>query len=437
MANAGPADPAGELRARELDVVQEIARAFLTAIRGIEVYRLALMRLTPLVGASHSSVFLRDPEDPNVLRLECAHNWPQSTARYLGQLRIRVGRGPTGRAVLERRPMEVPDVFADPQVRDWWEPARELGFVGMISLPLLAGDDVVGALSFYYRDAHAFTDDERHILTLLATQLAATSKRAELTDELRASNQRLQRQNETLLLRIGEAEQHRRLKDEFVANMSHELRTPLTSILGYAYLLGDGQIGELSQPQTEVVKKIDGAGQALLRLINDLLELSQLKLGRTQLELADHDAVRLARHAVELAGSPPPDVRFSLHAAEPQAPLLTDAERVERVLVNLLQNAFKFTREGEVELIVRTASDGYLEWQVRDTGIGIRAEDHAGVFDEFRQIDGTSTRLYGGTGLGLALSSRIAQLLGGEIRLESEVGVGSAFTLRLPPRPRD
>ena len=122
----------------ELQVVADIAHAFLSAAHPIEVYRMALARVTPIVGASFSSVFLRDPADPTLLKLECAHNWPQSVARYLGQIRVRQGRGPTGRAVASSSPVEIADIFADPGVREWWDPARELGFASLISLPLAA-----------------------------------------------------------------------------------------------------------------------------------------------------------------------------------------------------------------------------------------------------------------------------------------------------------
>src|SRR5690554_5909842 len=138
------------LQQRELEVVREIAHAFLTATRPLEVYRLALARVTPLVGASFGSVFLRDTADHDLLKLVCAQNWPQSSARFLGQLRIRVGRGPTGLAVLERRAIAAEDVFGDPALREWWEPARELGFTSLIALPLQVRGDTVGALSFYF-----------------------------------------------------------------------------------------------------------------------------------------------------------------------------------------------------------------------------------------------------------------------------------------------
>lgn len=132
-----------------------------------------------------------------------------------------------------------------------------------------------------------------------------------------------------------------------------------------------------------------------------------------------------------LVGKPPEAVRFALNVPEAPVPVRTDAEKAVRILTNLLTNAFKFTTAGEVELSV--AHDDYaVTWQVRDTGIGIDDPDHEAVFDEFRQVDGSTTRLFGGTGLGLALSRQLAELLSGGITLESTAGMGSTFTLRLP-----
>jgi signal transduction histidine kinase len=426
--------PADSPPRRDLEVVGEIAHAFFTASRPVEVYRLALDRATPLVGASFSSVFLRDAADPTLLRLECAHNWPQSAARYLGQIRIRAGRGPTGRAVAERRAIEVENVFADPMLRDWWEPAQELGFASLIALPLAGEREVAGAVTFYFGEPHRFDADERRLLSLIADQLSATSTRAHLIEELRIANQRLARQNERLGDRLRAVEESRRLKDEFLSNVSHELRTPLTSIMGYAHLIAAGQLGPVTERQAHALQKIDASAGVLLRLITDLLALSQLKLGRVDVQPAVHDAVALLRVALDEQGPLPAAPALALRLPDGPVAVVTDGEKVVRILSNLLSNAFKFTPSGRIE--VEVAPDGdVVEWRVRDTGIGIPAEERDAVFDEFRQVDGSTTRLYGGTGLGLALSRRLAELLGGAVRLESEVGRGSLFTLRLPLRP--
>ncbi len=441
--STSPTDDSGEpagapsLRERELEIAREIAHAFLTATRPLEVYRLALARVTPLVGASFSSVFLRDPEDPSLLKLACAQNWPQASARYLGQLRIRVGRGPTGRAVAEGSAVEVENVFDDPAQKEWWEPAQELGFASLVTLPLRTDGRVVGALSFYFDGPHRFDERERSLLSLVTAQLAATSERAQLIEDLRSANAALTQQNAELEQRVREAEKARQLKTEFLANMSHELRTPLTSILGYAYILRELQAGPLTERQQTAVEKIDRSATVLLRLINDLLELSRLKLGRSAVRVGSVDAGEVARVAAEQAGEARGDVAFRIEASEPALTLETDGEKVVKVLENLISNAFKFTARGEVVVRVRRMAQAptWIEWAVRDTGIGIAEEDRATLFDEFRQVDGSSTRLYGGTGLGLALSRQLAHVLGGEIGVTSEPGVGSVFTLRLPEKP--
>lgn len=423
------------LRDRELDVAREVAHAFITASTPLEVYRLALGRLTPLVRASFSSVFLRDPHDPGLLKLACAHNWPQASARYLGQLRLRVGRGPTGRAVAHAEPVEAANVFADPSLREWWEPARELGFTSLISLPLRTDAGSVGALTFYFADAHEFDDDERHLLRLVADQLATMSARAESVESMKRDMDRLKRENQLLQKRVGAGEEAKRLKDEFVANISHELRTPLTSILGYANLLSDGQAGPLADEQKAAVARIESSAHVLLRLISDLLELSQLKLGRAPLNAAPDDAVLIAQRALQSAGAPPAGVTVTLDPAAERIPVMTDGDKVARILENLLSNAYKFTAEGSITMTVReTIDDGVAmaEWRVIDTGIGIAPEQHDAIFDEFRQVDGSSTRLYGGTGLGLALCRRLARLLGGRLRVRSERGAGAEFELHVP-----
>jgi len=423
------------LRQRELDVAREIAHAYLTANTAVEVYRLALARLTPLVDASFGSVFLRDAVDPTLLKLACAQNWPQASARFLGQLRIRVGRGPTGEAVARRAAVEVEDVFGDPSLREWWDPARELGFASLISLPLGNASQADGALTFYFSEPHSFAEDERHLLQLTADQLAAATRRAAKSEELRRENRELRNERLQLRQELTGAADARRLGDEFLANLSHELHTPLTAVLGYTDLLLGGQAGDLEPRQRTLVGRVDDAVTAALRLVEHLLELTQLKLGQVDVHPESGDAVLLAHRAAELAGPPPPRVEFTIIAEAAELPLVTDCEKASRVLQQLLSNAFKFTTSGSVIVRVRESTleqQTGVAWEVTDTGIGIDEAQLKHIFDEFRQVDGSSTRLYGGTGLGLAVSHRLTALLHGRLVASSVRGKGSTFTLTWP-----
>jgi signal transduction histidine kinase len=437
--------PEGEAPSlRELQVAREIAHAFLNAARPAEVHRLALERVAPLVGASFGCVFLRDGES-DLLRIVAAYNWPQTYATYLSSMRVKVGNGPTGHAVAENRLVEVLDVFADPALEDWWDSARELGFTSSVSVPLTVSKRSVGAVTFYFHEPARFEDADRSLLQLVGDQLAATAEKAHLIDDLQRANEQLRQQNVDLEAKYREAEEAKRLKNEFLANVSHELRTPLTAILGYAYLLREGLSGSLGDEQASAVEKIEGAGNALMRQINDLLDLTHLKLGRTTVESELCDAVALARAAFSAAPTPAGSVSVDLVAPPQRVPVHTDPVLVLRVLQNLLSNAVKFTAEGRVTLTVRTepqleeTEDGLLVdrgpvvlWEVSDTGIGISDEDARTIFDEFRQVDGSATRRFGGVGLGLALSRGLAHRLGGEIHLHSVLGEGSTFTLALP-----
>jgi signal transduction histidine kinase len=437
---------AGATALRELQAAREIAQAFLTARHPAEVYRLALERVSPLVGASFACVFLRDGES-ELLRVVAAYNWPQAFASYLSSMRVRVGNGPTGRAVADNETVEVEDVFSDEGLRDWWDSARELGFASSVSVPLVFGSRPIGAVTFYFRAPEPFRDADRSLLRLVADQLAATAEKAHLIEDLQRANSLLREQNVDLEARYREAEEARRLKNEFLANVSHELRTPLTAILGYAYLLREGLSGVLAEEQTAAVAKIEQAGNALMGLINDLLDLTHLKLGRTTVEPELCDAVALARAALSAAPAPGAGVELCTETPPERVPIHTDPVMVVRILQNLLSNAVKFTALGSITLRVRTETaapppggDGgaladqgpVVVWEVQDTGIGISPEDQQSIFDEFRQVDGSATRRFGGTGLGLALSQGLARRLGGAIRVRSTLGEGSSFTLSLP-----
>ncbi|MBV9110314.1 MAG: GAF domain-containing sensor histidine kinase [Gemmatimonadetes bacterium] len=433
--------PAADTLLREVQAAREIAHAFLTAATPAEVYRLALERVSPLVGAAFASVYLRD-EGP-LLRLVAAWNWPPAFAEFLGEMRVRLGAGPTGVAAAENRPVEVHDVFADPALEDWWEVASELGFAASVSLPLLLDGRPEGAITFYFRDPGAPRPHDRHLLRLVADQLSATAEKAHLIEDLQRANALLRLQNVELEARYREAEEARRLKGELLANVSHELRTPLTAILGYTFLLRDG--GGLPPEHAAQVDRIEGAGSQLLRLIEDLLDLNNLQLGRLEPQVETCDAVALLRAAIS-GIAPPPHLELRVVAPDATVPVRTDPAHGVRILRHLLDNACKFTREGMVTVRVRMASGSpwseearrtgdarhWVVWEVEDTGIGIAEAELERIFDEFRQADGSATRRFGGVGIGLALSRQLARRLGGDVTVRSEPGRGSRFVLALP-----
>jgi CheY-like chemotaxis protein/CHASE3 domain sensor protein len=235
--------------------------------------------------------------------------------------------------------------------------------------------------------------------------------------------------------RSAELQRANEYKSEFLANMSHELRTPLNSTLILAKLLADNKEGNLTEKQVKFAQTISSAGNDLLALINDVLDLSRIEAGKIDLILESVAVVatleglnRTFRPAAEQK-----KLAFSMRV-EPGTPeyVETDPQRLGQILKNLLSNAFKFTERGAVELRVFAPSEGLLCFSVRDTGVGIAENQQEVIFEAFRQADGSIHRKFGGTGLGLSISRDLARLLGGEIGVQSTVGEGSVFTLTVP-----
>jgi PAS domain S-box-containing protein len=235
------------------------------------------------------------------------------------------------------------------------------------------------------------------------------------------------------------AENASEAKSQFLANMSHELRTPLNSLLILARLLVDNQGGNLNAKQVQFAQTIHASGMDLLSLINDLLDLAKIESGAISslnIEAARLDDVRaeLERGFRQIAQDKGLQFAVTIDPAAP-ATIRTDMPRVKQVLKNLLANAFKFTKAGGVTLRIAPDAPGWIAFSVADTGIGIPEDKQQLIFEAFRQADGTTSRHYGGTGLGLSISRELTRLLGGEIRLVSQAGRGSTFTLRLPVAP--
>ena len=424
-----PATAGSDLGLSELMAVREIVHAFLMAEQPHEVFQFALERVSPLVGATFACVYLKG--DGDLMALSAVHNWPQRYAKFLGQMRVRLGAGPSGRAASERRAIEVPDLFADDSVADWRDVAAELGFRSIVALPLQTGETVLGTVTFYFADAGGMSAERLNLLRMVADQMAATAEKARLIDDLRESNAALSRTNAELEKQYAALLDARRLKDEFLSNISHELRTPLTAVIGYTSLMQEGAAGPLTDEQLDTLAQVQDASQHLLGLIGDLLELTALKQGEATLKPVEIDPRDPVRDALNATSGRPDAVSLEVSMPDLVPRLTTDRAKLARVLGALLANAYKFTPRGQVRVSLDIVADE-ATYSVADTGIGIPQDAQQFVFDAFRQVDGSHTRVYGGSGLGLALARRLAQLLGGRLTVESAVGVGSTFRLTLP-----
>jgi CheY-like chemotaxis protein len=286
---------------------------------------------------------------------------------------------------------------------------------------------------------------EEQSRALEESQTALENQQAELeqtNEQLAEQASNLDHKNAALTLaqdqlrdRALELERASRYKSEFLANMSHELRTPLNSSLILAKLLSDNAAGNLNEEQVRFAQTIYSAGNDLLNLINDILDISKVEAGKLELvpeELPLRRVVEgISRTFEPLARQKSLDFQVTVDPSVP-ATIHTDRQRLEQVLKNLLSNAVKFTDAGRVSLVVGANDEGWIQFRVVDSGIGIAADQLDRIFDAFHQADGSTARKYGGTGLGLSISRDLAGLLGGTIQVASEPGKGSTFTLSLP-----
>jgi len=219
--------------------------------------------------------------------------------------------------------------------------------------------------------------------------------------------------------------------------MSHELRTPLNAIIGFSEVLSERMFGELNEKQADYLKDIHESGKHLLSLINDILDLSKIEAGRMDLEISTFDlpsalsnAMVLVRERAQRHG-----IDLTLEVDKDLGAFRADERKFKQIVLNLLSNAVKFTPDGGHVSVAAKKDTTRVEIAVKDTGIGIAPEDHAAVFEEFKQVGRDYTKKAEGTGLGLALTKRFVELHGGDIRLESALGTGSTFTISLPLTP--
>jgi signal transduction histidine kinase/CheY-like chemotaxis protein/HAMP domain-containing protein len=283
-----------------------------------------------------------------------------------------------------------------------------------------------GMLTMHRAGAEPFSAEEIDLLERFADAVSLGYARFHDFEQLEEQNRALEEAN----TQIQEAN---RLKSEFLANMSHELRTPMNAIVGFSRLVHRKAKGLLPERQVENLEKVLQSSEILMSLINDVLDLSKIEAGRLEIVPEKFSLHELVESCL---GTVTPMVKSNVETrAELPAEIdvvYSDSSRIRQILINLLSNAAKFTEQGSITVSVEDTGQDLIDLAIADTGIGIPPESVDYIFDEFRQVDGSTTRKYGGTGLGLSISKRLAQMLGGDIRVESAVGEGSTFIVSLP-----
>ena len=416
-------------QALRLDASMEMLRQVSQALTAVMVGPNALLQgvARAVLGVSAAASCLITVTKAGTLSEQVIEVGEGVDSAVIGKPLTHVSPGLVTQVVIEQRPVFSEDIQLDGRFP--LDPlGQQYGWRAALGLPMFLEREFVGTVSVYFHEVRPFDATLMQVLQILANQAAVALDNARRFQRERQTIEMLQRAN----LELQEAD---RMKSEFLTNMSHELRTPLNAIIGFSEIIRSTP--ELSSEERgEFAETIHTSGRRLLKLINDILELTHIQAGRLEL----HPSPCLLAEAVDAA--------LSENAAAATQKELTVSSRVDRelevvfdprslrhVVHNLVNNAIKFTPHHGSVLINAVDTEPGTVVEVRDTGIGIKPEDQPRLFEEFRQVDGSTSRGYEGVGLGLALSKRLVELQGGQIWVESTPGSGSTFRFLIPRLP--
>lgn len=400
-----------EQHTAELGILYEIGKEITATISLEAMLQTIVDSAVRLVDADKSLLVLLDvPQERLIEIVGHGYDRAQLAAHTFDELQA----GLTGWVLREKRSTLSDDIQNDERQRGSAQAsARRSGDRSAAVAPLLIAEQVLGTLTVINGPARmVFTEADLNLVTMLASQAAVAIQKAQLYEKAQESD---------------------RLKSAFLASMSHELRTPLNSIIGFTGILLQGMVGPLTDEQRKQLGMVMNSARHLLALINDVLDISKIEAGELELATEPFDMSQAIQRAVQTV-APMADKKglpIVVEISPEVGRVVGDGRRVEQILINLINNAVKFTEQGQVGVSCKIV-DGRLVIQVSDTGIGIRPEDVGKLFKPFRQIDTGVARRHEGTGLGLAICARLANMMGGQIGVESEWGAGSTFIFTLP-----
>lgn len=417
---------------RDLDAVRDIIHAAVSGESAEEALQFGLDRVAPLIGATLGSVYVIDGAS-ELMRLVAAHQWPDRYRPWLGAMRVRVGFGPSGEAASERRVIDIPDVFSDPDLEDWHEVAHELGFVAITALPLMAAGRVLGVATFYFGEAAVVTRDARALLRLVADLLASTADQALRRDELRRVNAALAEMSAELESQFAAVGSARRARDDFLEGVSFELRSPLAGMLSNLSLLEQDVSGTLNSGQRDEVKAVRESATRVLDLVEALLDFAGARRGALELSIDEFDPRVPMRDAVRDAGTPGRGVAVvtSVEPVLALPPMRGDRRKIVRLLVTLVEHVLDRAASDRVEVTVDAVNER-VRYRVQEAG-GRRS-----VLQEPGDTDaaGPGVEHPAPAAVPLAwaldLARSVSRVMGGGVSAEA-VGEGhTAFVLDLP-----
>jgi signal transduction histidine kinase len=408
-----------EKRAHEMETVAEVGATTATLLDPDRLLYAVVDLTKERFGLYHAHIYLADAAWQMLLLAAGAGEVGREMVAQEHAIALDVEKSLVARAARERQAIIVNDVRSDP---DFLPNPLLPQTRSEMAVPMIVGDKVLGVFDVQSDKPNGFSQEDASIYATLAAQVGVALQNARLYVEQAST--------------VTQLRELDRLKSAFLANMSHELRTPLNSILGFSDVMLEGLDGPLTDTMENDLKLISRNGQHLLSLINDVLDMAKIEAGKMNLNIERFNLQEVLADVVNITAPLARDKSLALEI-DPEAPQVLELEadriRLRQVMINLVGNAIKFTERGSVTLHA-AQQDGHIRIRVRDTGIGVLPEEAQLIFEEFSQVDVSTTRKAGGTGLGLPISRKLIELHGGTLRVESTGvrGEGSTFIIELP-----